>query len=117
MTKRTNAEKVLPILIPVLGEKLASAIIEFRDVVKKEPLTEFAAELQVREYLKCGDPVAAAEMQILRSWRAIKSSWYFNELAKDARRPQQNQRRSAMDAARDLYGNSYDDNRFRTIQH
>ena len=117
MTKRTDAEKVLPILIPVLGEELALAIIEHRDIVMRVPLTEMAAKLQVKEYLKCGDPVAAAETQILRGWRAIKSSWYFNELEKDARRPQQSQRRSAMDAARDLYGDSYHDNGIRTIQH
>lgn len=117
MTKRTDAEKVLPILIPVLGKELAIAIIEHRDDVVRVPLTEMAARIQVKEYLKCGDPVAAAEMQILRGWRAIKSSWYFSELEKDARRPQQNQRRSAMDAARDLIGNSYHDNGLRTIQH
>lgn len=81
--RKTDIEKVLPILAPVLGDKLARAIIEFRDDVKKEPLTEYAAELQVKEYLKCGDPVAAAEMQILRSWRAIKVSWFQNEIRKD----------------------------------
>lgn len=117
MGKRTDVEKILPILMPVLGEDLARAIIEHRDDVKGMALTETAAKLQVKEYLKCGDPVAAAEMQILRGWRAIKSSWYFSELEKDARRPQQTQRRSAMDAARDLIGNSHHDNGLRTIQH
>lgn len=80
--RRTDAERVMPILVPVLGQELAAAIIEHRDMLR-EPLTEYAAKLQVKEYLACGNPIAAAEMQILRNWRAIKSSWFFNELRKD----------------------------------
>lgn len=83
--RRTDAEKIMPILIPVLGEKLAAAIIDFRDNVKKEPLTEYAAELQVKQYLLTGNPIAAAEMQILRSWRSIKADWFFNEIQKEQR--------------------------------
>ena len=83
-TKRTDAEKIMPILASVLGEELAAAIIEHRDTLR-EPLTEYAAKLQVKEYLACGNPVAAAEMQILRGWRAIRSSWFFNEMQKDRR--------------------------------
>lgn len=113
MTKRTDAEKVLPILIPVLGEELALAIIEHRDVVMRVPLTEMAAKLQVKEYLKCGDPVDAAETQILRGWRAIKSSWYFNEKRKDAKQSS----RSVMDAARDIIENSGHGDWFQSISH
>jgi len=105
--RQTDSEKVLPILIPVLGDRLARAIIEFRDTVKKEPLTEYAAELQVREYLKCGDPIAAAEMQILRSWRAIKSDWFFNEKRKDEKNAPRRSNDMA-DFAADLMGR-YDD--------
>lgn len=83
--RKTDADKVMPILVPILGEKLAAAIIEFRDNVKKEPLTEYAAELQAKQYLLTGNPVAAAEMQILRSWRSIRADWYANEIRKDAR--------------------------------
>ncbi len=83
-TRKTDAEKVMPILAPILGERLAAAIIEHRDTLR-EPLTEYAAELQVKEYLKTGNPVAAAEMQILRGWRAIRCAWYDNEIRKDAR--------------------------------
>lgn len=82
-TKRTDASKVMPILSPVLGEELAAAVIEHRDDVIRIPLTETAARLQVLEYLKTGDPKAAAEMQILRGWRAIKNSWFQNELRKE----------------------------------
>jgi len=82
MARQTDSEKILPILIPVLGKELALAIIEHRDKVKKEPLTEYAAKLQVKEYLKCGDPVAAAEMQILRGWRSIRCDWFLNETRK-----------------------------------
>lgn len=81
-SRKTDAGKIMPILAPVLGERLAAAIIEHRDMLR-EPMTEYAAELQVREYVKCGDPVAAAEMQILRNWVAIKSTWFANELRKD----------------------------------
>lgn len=94
LAKRTDAEKVMPILIPVLGEELAAAVIEHRDTLR-EPLTEYAAKLQVKEYLKTGDPVAAAEMQILRGWRALKSDWFFNEIRKE----QRNQPRRSNDMA------------------
>ena len=82
--RRTDAERVMPILVPVLGQELATTIIEHKNMLR-EPLTEYAAKLQVKEYLACGNPVAAAEMQILRGWRAIRSSWFFNELQKDRR--------------------------------
>lgn len=84
-TKKTDADKVMPILSPVLGEELAAAVIELRDDVKKEPITEYAAKLLVKEYLKTGDPRAAAEMQIAHSWRGFFASWYDNEIRKDAR--------------------------------
>jgi hypothetical protein len=83
-TKRTDAAVIMPILIPVLGEELAAAVIEHRDTLR-EPLTEYAAKLQVKEYIATGDPVAAAEMQILRGWRSIKNSWFQNEIQKDRR--------------------------------
>lgn len=83
--KRTDSEKILPILIPVLGEDLARAIIEHRDDVVRVPLTETAARLQAKEYLATGRPREAAEMQILRGWRAIRKSWFENEIRKDER--------------------------------
>lgn len=85
-TKRTDADKVMPILAPVLGEELAAAIIELRDVVKKEPITEYAAKLLVKEYVKTGNPRGAADMQILRSWRGFRADWYANEIEKEQRR-------------------------------
>lgn len=84
-SKRTDAEKVMPILAPVLGHDLAAAIIDFRDNVKREPITEYAARLLARQYLKTGDPVAAAEMQILRSWRGMDADWFFKEQQREQR--------------------------------
>lgn len=101
--KRTDSDKILPILTPVLGEELALAIIEHRDKVKKEPLTEYAAKLQVKEYLKCGDPVAAAEMQILRGWRSIRCDWFQNEMRKQERNAPRRSNDMA-DFAADLMG-------------
>lgn len=82
--RKTDAEKVMPILVPILGEELAAAVIEHRDTLR-EPLTEYAAKLQVKEYLATGNPIAAAEMQILRGWRSIKCAWFQNEMKKEQR--------------------------------
>jgi hypothetical protein len=81
--------ELMEILSPVLGDKLAKAIIDHR-IAKKAKLTPYAAELQVREYLKTGNPVAAAEMQLLHGWQAIKATWYFKEIEKDRRSPARN---------------------------
>jgi hypothetical protein len=84
-TKRTDAAVVMPILIPVLGEELAAAVIELRDDIKGVPITEYAAKLLVKEYNKTGNPRAAAEMQIANSWRGFFASWYEGALRKDQR--------------------------------
>lgn len=76
--------ELMDILSPVLGDRLAKAIIDHR-IAKKAKLTPYAAELQVKEYVKTGNPVAAAEMQLLHGWQAIKANWYFKELEKDRR--------------------------------
>ena len=96
--RKTDIVKVLPILSPVLGEELALAIIEHRDEIIRMPLTERAAHLQVREYLKTGNPGEAAEMQIFRGWRAIAAAWYF-EAKRREQRPEP--RRTLADATRD----------------
>jgi len=59
--------EIMSILSPLLGDELAEAIIQHRKA-KKPPFTAYAAKLQVKEYIKTGDPIAAAEMQILRGW-------------------------------------------------
>jgi len=79
------SKEIMDILSPVLGEELAAAIIDHRKRTVKKPLTVYAAKLQVREYEKTGDPVSAAEMQILRGWQAIKCDWYLNEIEKQKR--------------------------------
>lgn len=102
----------MDILSPVLGDELAEAIIEHRRVTVKKPLTAFAAKLQVKEYLKTGDPQAAAEMQILRGWQAIKSDWYFNELQKQQRQASGSARRTVVDAAREFISSHSGDDAF-----
>jgi hypothetical protein len=82
--------EIMAVLSPILGDKIAEAIIAHRKA-KKAPLTVYAAELQVREYIKTGNPIAAAEMQILRNWVAIKASWYFNEIEKEKREAEKHQ--------------------------
>lgn len=79
------SKEIMDILAPVLGEELAAAIIDHRKRTVKKPLTAYAAKLQAQEYVKSGDPVAAAEMQILRGWQAIKADWYLNEIEKQKR--------------------------------
>ncbi|ANL33184.1 hypothetical protein AMC79_CH01082 [Rhizobium phaseoli] len=103
MEKEIMDKDIMEILSPVLGQELAAAIIEHRSRTLKKPLTAYAAKIQVKEYLKTGNPVDAAEMQILRGWRAIKSDWYFNEKAREAGSGNANTgRRTLVDAARDF---------------
>ncbi|MBB2688345.1 hypothetical protein N2597_03335 [Rhizobium sophoriradicis] len=103
MERETMDKDIMEILSPVLGQELAAAIIEHRSRTLKKPLTAYAAKIQVKEYLKTGNPVEAAEMQILRGWRAIKSDWYFNEKAREAGSGDANRgRRTLVDAARDF---------------
>lgn len=83
-------KEIMAVLSPILGDELAAAIIQHRKA-KKPPFTEYAAKLQVKEYIKTGDPIAAAEMQILRGWTAIKANWYFNELAKEKKEAEKHQ--------------------------
>lgn len=75
-------KELLEILSPVLGVELAEAIVLHRKAIRK-PLTAYAAKLQAKEYVKTGDPVAAAEMQLLHGWQAIRADWYHNQIAKD----------------------------------
>lgn len=114
MERETMDKDIMEILSPVLGQELAAAIIEHRSRTLKKPLTAYAAKIQVKEYLKTGNPVDAAEMQILRGWRAIKSDWYFNEKAREAGSSDANTgRRTAVDAARDfLSGDDHSGNAF-----
>lgn len=79
------SKEIMDILSPILGDELAAAIIDHRKRTVKKPLTVYAAKLQVQEYIKTGEPIAAAEMQILRGWQAIRADWYFNEIEKQKR--------------------------------
>jgi hypothetical protein len=94
--------ELMEILSPVLGDELAEAVIEHRKRTVKKPLTAYAAKLQVKEYLKTGDPQAAAEMQILRGWQSIRADWYFNEVQKQQRQQHGSAKRTTWDAAREI---------------
>lgn len=104
------SKEIMDILSPVLGEELAAAIIDHRKRTVKKPLTAYAAKLQVREYEKTGDPVAAAEMQILRGWQAIRAEWYLNEIEKQKRNAPAVQRQETRDEyiARSIKANDWD---------
>lgn len=85
MKKRTDTSKVMPILAAAIGDELARAVIELRDDIIRIPITEMAAKLLVKEYLKTGNPYGAAEMQIRRTWRGFEAAWFINELKKQER--------------------------------
>lgn len=104
------SKEIMDILSPILGEELAAAIIDHRKRTVKKPLTVYAAKLQVQEYIKTGEPIAAAEMQILRGWQAIRADWYFNEIEKQKRNapPVQKQESRAEFIARSIRANDWD---------
>src|ERR1044072_7006048 len=79
------SKEIMEILSPILGNELPAAITKHAKRTVKKPLTVYAAKLQVQEYIKTGQPIAAAEMQILRGWQAIRADWYFNDVEKQKR--------------------------------
>jgi len=68
------------ILSPLLGIEVAAAVIEHRQRLRK-PMTTRAAELMLREFGKCSDPVAGAELMIERGWQGFKAEWFDNQTA------------------------------------
>lgn len=64
----------LDILLNILDEETASAILAHRKSLRK-PLTERAANLLVNELQKTPDPIAAANEMILRGWVSVKADW------------------------------------------
>lgn len=68
------SKKLMVILSPVIGEDLAKDVILHRKGIKC-PLTENGAKQLVREYLKTGNPVAAAEHHLNMGWRGFFAEW------------------------------------------
>ena len=68
-------------LIPVLGDDLASAVVEHRQRIRK-PLTVRAAEMLARRFEKYHDPPAGAEMMLARGWQGFEAQWMENDRRK-----------------------------------
>jgi hypothetical protein len=66
---------VLANLMTVLDEEHALAVIEYRRVTIKAPLTAFAAKILAKRLAEFGDANAAAEIMIERVWRGFNASW------------------------------------------
>lgn len=59
----------------VLDVEHAQAVVEFRKVTMKRPLTAFAAKLLARQLSIWPDPNEAAEIMIEKCWQGFKSEW------------------------------------------
>ncbi len=66
------------VLSPLLGNELAAAVVEHRQRLRK-PMTVKAAELMLREFEKCTEPIAGAEMMISRGWQGFRADWFRND--------------------------------------
>ena len=69
------------VLSLLLGSELAAAVVEHRQRLRK-PMTVKAAELMLREFEKCTEPIAGAEMMIARGWQGFKAQWTENDATK-----------------------------------
>jgi uncharacterized protein YdaU (DUF1376 family) len=61
-------------LCGVIGEELATAIVDHRKRLRK-PLTPFAAELLAKSLSECANPRSSAKTMIERGWMTIKPGW------------------------------------------
>lgn len=59
----------------VLDVEHAQAVIEFRRVTMKKPLTAFGAKLLARQLSAWPDPNEAAEIMITKCWQGFKPEW------------------------------------------
>ncbi len=66
------------VLSPLLGSELAAGVVEHRQRLRK-PMTVKAAELMLREFEKCTEPIAGAEMMISRGWQGFRADWFKND--------------------------------------
>ncbi len=66
------------VLSPLLGSELAAAVVEHRQRLRK-PMNVKAAELMLREFEKCTEPIAGAEMMISRGWQGFRADWFRND--------------------------------------
>jgi hypothetical protein len=73
---------ILDALMAVMDEEHARALIEYRRVTIKMPLTEYGAKRLAAKLSAWGDANEAADIMIDRLWRGFEPSW-----VKDRRRP------------------------------
>ncbi len=82
--KSTQKKKPRDALIPILGDDIASAVIEHRQRISK-PLTFRAAEMLAKQFGKYHDTPAGAEMMLARGWQGFKAEWMDNDRYKSKR--------------------------------
>lgn len=70
----SHQHEILNVLLTVLSEDHALAIIEHRRAFRK-PFTKRAAQLLVEQFARCYDPNAAADEMIFRNWMAFRPEW------------------------------------------
>jgi hypothetical protein len=78
---------VLANLMTVLDEEHALAVVEYRRVTIKAPLTAFAAKILAKRLAEFGDANAAAEIMIERIWRGFNASWVGQTRPRNAAPP------------------------------
>lgn len=75
--------EILANLLAVLDEEHARAIIEYRRVTIKKPLTAYGAKLLAGKLAAWGDPNEAADIMMDKLWQGFEVEW----AAKYVRRP------------------------------
>lgn len=74
------------VLLSVLDADRADAVLEHRKKLRA-PLTAHGAKLLSSEFVKTGDPNAAADAMIAGGWRGFKSQWLKNQATGPPSRP------------------------------
>ena len=82
-------------LTPVLGDDLASAVVEHRQRLRK-PLTTRAAEMLARQFAKHHDPPAGAAMMLARGWQGFEAKWMEGDQRKGSTANDRSDRKTEM---------------------
>lgn len=67
--------EVLEVLMTVLDETRARAVIDHRKFTVRKPLRPYAAQLLVKRFVEWGDPNEAADIMIERAWQGFNADW------------------------------------------
>lgn len=87
--------EILANLMTILDEEHARAIIEYRRVTIKKPLTAYGAKLLAGKLAAWGDPNEAADIMMERLWRGFEVEWM--------RKPSRPTKPSAVDAMNSIF--------------